>query len=78
MKRGTIKSWNPDRAFGFIIPDDGGDDVFVHAKLVGQIYMHFRVGLRVRFEEEMGARGRRATVVKIWDGDNDGGVAKDE
>lgn len=32
METGTIVHWNEDRAFGFIRPDDGGRDIFLHIK----------------------------------------------
>ena len=38
MKTGVIKFWNESKKFGFIIPDEGGDDVFVHVtNVVGKV-----------------------------------------
>jgi len=56
MATGTVKMWNPDRGFGFIMPDDGSDDLFAHVRhLLGGI-QELREGQRVRFEERRSER----------------------
>ncbi len=66
---GTVSKWVGERSFGFITPDAGGHDVFVHASAIGGELVKLREGQRVTFEEEPDARGagrvRAARVVAL-------------
>jgi len=62
MSNGTVKFFNTEKGFGFITPDDGGKDVFVHANgLVDEI----REGDKVEYDVEEGRKGLNAVNVKI-------------
>ena len=62
MTKGTVKFFNNAKGFGFITPDDGGKDVFVHSNgLVDQI----TEGDKVSFEVEETQKGLNAINVKI-------------
>ncbi len=51
MRIGTVKWFNPARGFGFIQPEDGGEDVFVHISAVDQAGMRgLNEGQKVSFE----------------------------
>ena len=51
MPEGTITIIRTDRGFGFITPDDGGQDVFFHSTAVAERgFEHLRAGQRVAFE----------------------------
>ncbi len=64
MQTGTVKFFNESKGFGFIAPDAGGKDVFVHANgLLDDI----RENDKVEFEVEEGRRGPNAVNVKIVD-----------
>lgn len=52
MATGTVKFFNADRGFGFIRPDAGGDDIFVHIKNCAGGIDKLRDGQRVRFDEQ--------------------------
>ena len=63
MINGTVKFFNPDKGFGFIAPESGGDDAFVHISAVE------RAGLRtldkdqrVSYELETDRRGKTSAV----------------
>lgn len=56
---GTINTWHDDRGFGFIVPDQGGQEIFVHIKAYGQRTERPRVGQRVSFEVEIGPQGKK-------------------
>jgi cold shock protein len=56
MAAGTVKYFNADRGFGFITPDDGGDDVFVHIRNCVDGIEELQQGLRVRFDAQPSAR----------------------
>jgi len=62
--QGVIKFFNDSKGFGFIKPDDGGDDIFVHISgLVDEV----RENDKVEFDVERGKKGMNATNVKIVD-----------
>ncbi|WP_332823844.1 cold shock and DUF1294 domain-containing protein [Ramlibacter sp.] len=55
---GTLKTWNDDRGFGFIEPDQGGGEVFVHIKAFPRT-MRPQLAQRVSFEVERDAKGKK-------------------
>jgi CspA family cold shock protein len=58
---GTVKFFNVSKGFGFISPDGGGKDIFVHATAVERAGMRaLAEGQRVSFEVEPDARGSKA------------------
>jgi len=62
MKQGTVKFFNPSKGFGFIQPDEGGDDIFVHESgLIEEI----RENDKVEFDVEQGRKGLNAVNVKV-------------
>jgi uncharacterized membrane protein YsdA (DUF1294 family)/cold shock CspA family protein len=63
---GRIKSWDDSRAFGFIEPDQGGQDIFCHITALPARAGRPAVGLRVSFEIELNPAGKkRATRVRV-------------
>lgn len=56
---GTLKSWDDDRGFGFIEPDQGGQDIFVHIKAFAGLRGRPQPGLRITFEIELGPQGKK-------------------
>lgn len=64
MAQGTVKWFNGDKGFGFITPDDGSKDVFVHfSEISGSGYRTLEENQRVSFEVTQGAKGPQATGV---------------
>ena len=62
MSNGTVKFFNNSKGFGFITPDDGGKDVFVHQNgLIDNI----NEGDKVSYDTETGKKGLNAVNVKI-------------
>jgi uncharacterized membrane protein YsdA (DUF1294 family)/cold shock CspA family protein len=63
---GVVKSWNDERGFGFIEPDQGGQDVFVHVKAFPLRAGRPQIGQRLSFEIELNREGKkRARNVQI-------------
>ena len=62
MQKGTVKFFNGTKGFGFISPENGGEDIFVHSTgLIDQI----RENDKVSFEVENGKKGLNAVNVKL-------------
>jgi cold shock protein len=65
MAIGTVKFFNTTKGFGFISPEGGGKDVFVHATAVEAAGMRsLQEGQRVSFDIQPDARGSKATNLK--------------
>ena len=63
MPTGTVKWFNATKGFGFIAPDDGGKDVFVHISAVERAGLPtLNEGDRLEFELEVDRRGKHAAV----------------
>ncbi len=62
QKEGTVKFFNASKGFGFIVPADGGQDIFVHSTgLIDEV----RENDKVEFEVENGRKGLSAVKVKV-------------
>jgi len=65
MTIGTVKFFNTSKGFGFIAPDDGGKDVFVHATAVEATGLRsLNEGQKVSFDTQPDARGAKAVNLK--------------
>ena len=67
MATGVVKWFNDDKGFGFITPDEGGKDLFVHHTAINSNgFRSLPEGARVSYESEAGDKGPKAVnVVKI-------------
>jgi CspA family cold shock protein len=66
MATGTVKWFNNDKGYGFITPEDGGKDLFVHhTGIAGEGYKSLTEGARVEFEAVEGQKGPQATNVRV-------------
>ena len=69
MTQGTVKWFNGQRGFGFIQPDDGSKDLFVHfSSIDGDGYKSLDDGAKVSFESEEGPKGPVAINVSVVSG----------
>lgn len=65
MPKGTVKWFNKDKGFGFIAPDEGGKDVFVHMSNIENSDHALADGQRVEYETTLGRKGPEATHVRV-------------
>jgi cold shock protein len=66
MQKGTVKFYNDQKGFGFIQPDGGGKDVFVHATALERAGMRGLVeGQKVSFDAQEGRRTGKIAVANI-------------
>lgn len=66
MQTGTVKFYNDQKGYGFIQPDDGGKDVFVHATALERAGMNgLREGQKVAFDTQEDRRSGKIAVGRI-------------
>jgi CspA family cold shock protein len=65
MASGTVKWFSDEKGYGFITPDDGSSDLFVHfSNIAGDGFKSLTEGQKVSFEVGEGRRGPEASVVQ--------------
>src|SRR5712675_2294334 len=66
MATGTVKWFNADKGYGFITPDQGDKDLFVHFSAIqGSGYRSLAEGAKVEYEEQQGDKGPQAANVNL-------------
>jgi CspA family cold shock protein len=65
-QQGTVKFFNLDKGYGFIKPDEGGRDIFVHVTAVERAGLHaLAEGQRVSFEIEPDKKGKGPKAINL-------------
>lgn len=65
MATGTVKWFNDAKGFGFITPDQGGDDLFAHfSAIIGNGFKSLQEGQKVSFDVTNGQKGKQASNIK--------------
>jgi CspA family cold shock protein len=65
VAKGKVKWFDERKGYGFITPDDGGEDLFVHhTNIVGQGFRSLNEGQAVEYEIGQGRKGPQATNVR--------------
>jgi CspA family cold shock protein len=63
---GIVKWFKSDKGFGFVTPDDGGRDVFVHRSvMIAAGLQYLDSGQKVRMKVQTAAKGREATTIQV-------------
>lgn len=66
MATGTVKWFSDEKGFGFITPDEGGKDLFVHfSAIMADGFRSLPEGAKVSFEAEQGPKGPNAVNVNL-------------
>lgn len=66
MATGTVKWFNDTKGYGFISPDDGGDDLFAHfSEIQAEGFKTLQDGQKVSFEVTQGKKGLQASNIKV-------------
>ena len=65
LKKGTVKWFNSTKGFGFIEPEGGGEDVFIHfSEILMDGYKQLSEGQEVEYEVQKGDKGFKASNIK--------------
>jgi CspA family cold shock protein len=65
MATGTVKFFSDEKGFGFITPDEGGKELFVHhTAIVGEGFRSLAEGMRVSYDAQAGDKGPKAVNVR--------------
>ena len=65
MSTGTVKWFNDAKGFGFVTPDDGSDDLFVHFSAINMDgFKSLKEGQKISFEIIQGAKGKQASNIR--------------
>jgi CspA family cold shock protein len=63
---GTVKWFNPTKGFGFVTPDDGGEELFLHRSVLEQAGLRdLAEGTRVRVQTSEGTKGPQVSAVAL-------------